>query len=477
MKVRRGTVGGWLAAASGAQMMALAFGAATNILYAHFLDPAQIGRFAILLALAGCVLVISDAGLQSLLGREVAVGSVSPRVATGLLLIAVPTTIVVVTGLLYAVASLGGVLFSTPVLSLYSGLLVLELAVATHAFQASLALFQGVGRYSRRSVAVAANGFATTALTALAFVSGGEFAAAIHATAAAYLGVAIVAVGLLVRAYGMARIAFPDWMQSVRRASGLYGNNLLGFMSSTADVLLAAAVLPIATVGYYQVIKKVSLVALAPLTAVLPLVYSHLARLGEGAREPFYRKVQIVAAGMIAIGLIIGAPFARPVLGFVFGPSYAQHGGILIALVGIGALQFTHNLLGYVAASAGRFMRPLAINVTVAVTGGSLAVFLAYVGGLNGFVAGLAIANACGVVVGIRLALEFVPREVFVAPASLVALTAATGAALALFVLPLSVGVSLSIALVVVALGCAALPRNRLQQLWRDSRPFALRDS
>jgi O-antigen/teichoic acid export membrane protein len=476
MTQRLGISGRWLSAASGAQITALTFGAVTNVLYARFLGAAQIGRLAILLALAGGILLVADGGLQSLLGRELALESVSPRNAAGLLFVAIPATLIAVTALMYGLTTLAGALFSTPVLSVRSAMLLLELTLATQAFQAALALFQGRGFYSRRSATVTLNGFATLAFTAIALGLGGGFSGAVHATAAAYVVVAVIAVTPLLRTDGVARITFPLWLHHTRRASSLYGNGLLTFVTSTADVLLAAIALPVATVGYYQVIKKVSLVALAPLAAVLPLVYSHLTRLDTFERERFYRKLQTVAAGLIAVGLVVGAPFARSGLGSVFGSAYAPHGGVLIGLIAIGGLQFTHNLLGYVSASAGYFKRPLVINATVAITGSVLAIGLAYAGGLNGFLVGLAVANALGVAVAVRLTREFVSGALIVAPSSVVALTVAAGSALVIRTLPLSVGLLVSLMSVVGACACALFIRLRAQHLKRGTA-FAMRSN
>jgi hypothetical protein len=72
----------------------------------------------------------------------------------------------------------------------------------------------------------------------------------------------------------------------------------------------------------------------------------------------------------------------------------------MVILVGVGALQFTHNLLGYMSASAGHFTPPLGINASVA-TGAVLLTAVATPRfGLDGFAFALVAANAAGVLIG-----------------------------------------------------------------------------
>ena len=66
----------WVVTASGAQVVALASGAVTNLLYARLLPIEVVGRLAVVIALASGLGALADAGLQLLLTREVAAGRI-----------------------------------------------------------------------------------------------------------------------------------------------------------------------------------------------------------------------------------------------------------------------------------------------------------------------------------------------------------------------------------------------------------------
>jgi O-antigen/teichoic acid export membrane protein len=442
-------------------MLALVLAALTNVLYAHYLAPAQIGRLAVLIALSAGILLVADGGLQSLIGRQLAIAALPGSVATTLLLVIVPSIAVLLACLGFGAAEAAHAVAGTTAIAPERWLLLVELLVATQAFQAALALTQSLGLYGRRSACVAANGLATAIFTTAAFLGGGGFPAAVHATAAAYLVAGLGVTWAVVRQQGLHRVGIREWAGLVRRAAPLFGNGLLSYTTSTADVLLAAVAVPLADVGVYQVLKKVALVALAPLTAVLPLIYSHLARIGELRRGGFYRKVQTGALVLIA-GTMVGTSWlVAPVLQNALGGLYAQHSALLIVLLAIGGVQFTHNLLGYVAAAAGRFARPLAVNLTVAVSGITLGVSLGRIAGLAGFVAGLVAANVLGALVATRLAREFVPGCVELVPASVAILAAGAGTAVFLGQLPIAAG-AVGAAMVLLIAACVySLARTR----------------
>lgn len=410
-------------------MAALAFGAVTNVLYARLLAPEQIGRLAILVAAATGIVVVADGGLQLFLTRAIARGETRAGAASGALLSALPVNVCLVW-----LVVVGGEAITSSLWGAFVGrdslVLVIELALSLVLYQVGLTLYQGLGWFGGRAWLLVGNGVATTAITAAMLTIDQSVSTAVHATAAAYLALGVAAIACVQRRHGLVKVPFRDVRRWLRQARGLWLNSGLGFITTSADVLLAATVMPIAAVGYYQVLKKLSLAILAPLAAVLPLVYSHLAASSRERQSSFVRRVEFAGVGSVAVGLLIAAPYVQPLVEAVFGTTYADHAAILLALVAIGAIQFSHNLLGYVCAAAGEFYRPLWMNITVAASGAALSAGLAVLIGMRGFLIGLAVANALGVVLGLLLTrhlLDYSARRaaftagVFVAAAALIA--------------------------------------------------------
>jgi O-antigen/teichoic acid export membrane protein len=417
----------WVPLASGAQIGALVCGAATNLLYARLLAPAEIGRLAVLVALATGLVLVADSGLQLLLAREMARGATPAGVALAVLVRALPLLVFAWWAVLFAGGRLLGVLWHPLGVPVPAALYVLELGLALCLFQIGLTLHQGLGSYGRRSLLLLANGVLTTATTAVVFGLSASLGAAVHATAAAYAAVGVAGLLPLVRRERLPCVPLREVRALAARARPLWVNSGVTFAVSSADVLLAAALLPIASVGYYQILKKLALVVLAPLTTLLPLLYASFSRLPDLARAQALRRAHMLACGLIAGGLVAAAPVFPSLIGFTFGSKVAGLSILLVALIAIGGLQFSHNLFGYFLTAGGSFRRPLLINAGVVAAALATAPALATRYDLRGFLAALALGNVAGLAIAAALA----ARPVLAAAAR----TSAAFAGLSLFAL------------------------------------------
>jgi len=404
-------------------MGALAFGAATNLLYARLLEPRQIGHLAVIVAVAVGAVAVADGGLQLFLTRAVARGDTDAGSAAGTLLMTVPVNVVC----LCLFFGSGEILLAHGAQQVQTLALVVEVAVSVAIYQVALTLCQALGWFGARAWLLLGNGAVTAVATFAALTARSTTAYAIHATAAGYLVVGLIGIGRVCWRFGFAFVgigALRSWYKSAR---GLWLNGVLSFATSSADILLAASVLPIAVVGYYQVMKKFAQVLLSPLAALLPLVYSHLSAVDAAARSRFVRRLGLASGAGVAIGLLLASLDLRGGVGALVGRRYEPHVAILVALVGVGAVQFMHNLLGYVCSAAGWFFRSLWINVFVSTVGAGVGVALAHAFGVGGLLVGLAIANAGGLVFGLlvtRSLLDSRARHAVAAGAVLIALAA-----------------------------------------------------
>lgn len=445
-------VGGWASIAGLAQFGALASGAVTNLLYARLLAPSQVGQFAILLALGSALALLGDGGLQNLLTRALARSEIEIGRALSALAFVVPALVVVASAAAAGVALGLRVGFGWQVADGRLALL-LELAVCISLFQASITLYQGLSRFIVRSLLILGNGVLTTVFTAVLLILSKSLSAAVHATAAAYLVIAVAALGPLFWRHGAGRFSLGELPVLFRQARPLWLNAALGYGSASADVLVAGLVLPIASVGYYQVIKKLALAILAPFTTLLPLLYASFSRLGAPKLAAEVRRVQTLSLVLSGALLLASAAVLAPVVGAGYGHQYAEHTVLLVVLVGAGLLQFQHNLLGYALAAAGRFSRPLLINVPVAMVMVGGAAAAGALAGLDGFVTAILVAQAVGVAIasGLTSGLIRVPGfQVALGPALLLSVVAAA-AGLATFQVEvgLPVGIVLAVGLLV----------------------------
>lgn len=389
----------WIPVASGAQMVALAAGAATNILYARILSPAVIGEFAVSVAVATVIVLLADSGLELLLTRELAQRSREASQVIGVLVGAIPVLVVGWWALFYsgsvALHRIWGILgFAWP-----HALLVLEYALAFSIFQITLTLCQGLGLFERRSAVVAANGILTSLVTAVWLSISGSLSSAIHATAAAYVAVAVLALYPILRSSRFQLPTVKEVWRLMRAARPIWINSAITFSGGAADVLLAATVLPLAAVGYYRIFKSIAAMFLAPFTTLLPLLYSHFASLARSDQARLYTKIRLGAIGAITALLVASAPFFAWAIQLTFGERYATRPAVLLAIIIAGGLAFSHNLLGYVATANGIFWIPLVINSGVTLVFFSLAPVLAGQIGLNGFVVASITANVAGLVI------------------------------------------------------------------------------
>jgi O-antigen/teichoic acid export membrane protein len=464
----------WIPLASGAQMLALAAGAATNILYARLLSPAAIGELAISVAIGTAVVLLADSGLELLLTRELAQRSREPSEVVGVLVGALPVLVLAWWVLLYAGSLVIHQVWHSVGSTWPHAVLVLEFALAFAIFQVTLTLCQGFGLFERRSAAVAANGLVTTLLTAVALPISASLPWAIHATVLAYFAVAALVLYPILRRSRFKRPRVAEVWQLMRVARPIWVNSAITFSGGAADVLLAATVLPLASVGYYRILKAIATMFLAPFTALLPLFYSHFAMLARPDQARLYTRIRLGAVGAITALLVASAPFFAKAIQLTFGERFATKPAVLLAIIIAGGLAFSHNLLGYVATANGLFRIPLVINGAVTVVFFSAAPLLATQVGLTGFVIGSVTAN----VVGLMLAACLTRTLVFTRAGTLAlwpvaAFAGSIGVALWLWGLPMWFGTPIGIVAALawgVGIGSAVTGRQVLSGMRRPLR-------
>jgi O-antigen/teichoic acid export membrane protein len=408
---KESNVRAWVSVASLAQYGALAAGAMTNIFYARWLDPAQIGRLAILFAVAAAVALIADGGLQVLLTRALATKEVDPESALTLLVIVVPVLVVLVWLVLSAADGVAYAVGGRSIGSLMTLALLAELALTICFFQVAITLQQGLGRYVARSLLLLGNGAATTVLSGILLVTSASVFTAVQATAAAYFLAAVAGIAPVLRRWRPRSVRPSEVISFLAQARPLWLNGGLGYLSSTADVLVAGLVLPLASVGYYQVTKKLATLFIGPLMTILPILYASFARLARPLWREQLQRTQRLATTALAAGLVGASGMLEPTIRILYGPRYAAHAVVLVVLVVAGGFQFHHNLLGYVSAAAGHFVRPLVINVPVAIVMVAGAAAAGATFGLNGFIAAVLGANILGLAIAARLTTDLVGRS------------------------------------------------------------------
>ena len=390
---------GWVPLAVGSQVAALVLGGVTNLFYARILEPEELGQLALVLTLAGLAMVLTELGLHNWLTRAVAAEEVGVGAAAALTVKLAPALAALVAG------AGAGVLTVVPAwrdaLGITAGqaLLVPELAVALALYQASLTLTQGTGAFRLRAGVLFTNALLTVAFTAVALLTWGSVVAAVHATAAAYV---VAAVWFIARAMGGEPVASVDpglTRQAVHEARPIWFNTLLSYATATGDTLIARSVLSLGDVGYYLVIKKVAIAGLAPLTALLPMLYARMSAAHDDTdRVRRWWGYQRWLAVAFAAGMVVAGPWIVPVMGALYGERFADRHVALLVLAGALWLQATHDLLGYLLAATKAFTAPLVANSVVAGTSITLAVVLGDLT-LSQFGMVLAAAHALGAVV------------------------------------------------------------------------------
>jgi O-antigen/teichoic acid export membrane protein len=450
-----------VALASGSQVAALVLGGLTNLFYARLLAPEELGQLALVLALGALAMVLTELGLHNWATRAIAAGEVRLGDAAALTVKLAP--------LLSAVVACAGVVVLEAVPALRDALgitasqalLIPEMAVALSIYQAALTLTQGTGAFRARSALLLVNAALTLALTATALLARATVEAAVHATVAAFIVAAVWFIVRTMRGSHLERIDSLLTRRAVREARPLWFNTLLSFATSTGAILVARSVLSLGDVGYYLVINKVVVAGLAPLTALLPMLFARMSAAPDDVERTrrywWYQQWLTVA---FVTGMLLAAPWIVPVMGTLFGERFADRYVALLLLAGAVWLQTTHDLLGYLLVSAKDFAAPLLANGVVVATSLLLVVVLGNLT-LSQFAILLVAAHGVGVVVMARTARG---RDLRVPALGLATSTCAAGAVLVVSTvlaaahLVIAVPVSLALSIGVIAGGAAVAP-------------------
>jgi O-antigen/teichoic acid export membrane protein len=404
----------WVFKASGAQIVAVVSGAVTNLLYARLLPLEDVGRLAVIIALASALGVLADLGLQILLTREVASGQLSAADAAGVLLAWLPVLLVGWWLMLVGVLAVQPDVVHS--LGVRSGnvVLVLEWAFTFLLFQCTSSLAQAMGRFNIRSALMVANALATTSLTGALLLLDASLPAAVHASALAYASAAVIGGLVLTRGRPVRLMSITALRKLARSARPIWTNAMLTFVIVGADVIFASLALSLAEVGQYQILKKVALSLTAPMATLLPLFFARFSSAGADAREAMYRRVQARMALLVGAGVLVVAPVIEPAVRLAFGPQYAPGAELTLVLIVSALMLQSAGLLGYLLTAAGQLRLPVIMNV-LAVTVLVVSANVLFAGrGLAVFAACLLAANTTCLLVGVfggrRFGLSVVDR-------------------------------------------------------------------
>ncbi|HET7037502.1 MAG TPA: oligosaccharide flippase family protein [Thermomicrobiaceae bacterium] len=335
---------GW-ALLTGASFARLAVGMVASVVVARALGPATLGSYALLASIAAIAGAVADLGLS-----EAAVTRIAPwyphqlararRAAGAFFWLRAGSA----AGLVLLL-SLAVLLVPRSLLPLDRVLLLLALAgvVATALSGAVSALLQASGNFGRLALVMLTNAL----LTALLALLLRAFDLLTLTSALVVLGIgtslACFAVGrrLLPRALRLGlrppRLALPALRAEARALLGfglwIWLANSLAMLTAQLDLLLAAHWLAPAALGSYalagNLAGKVDVINQSLHAALLPAASS----LSTRARVRGYLRRGLIPGALVAALALILAPFARPLIIFVFGAAYRDAVALFLALL------------------------------------------------------------------------------------------------------------------------------------------------
>lgn len=323
---------------------------AITVVLARALGPEGYGRYAFVYALVILCAIPAQAGLPTLLVREVAAYEARGgwRLMRGLLRRA-NQAVAAATAAIALVSALVGIFLGDRVaegeLAIYAwGLALLPLLALGNLRGAALRGLRKVVRGQLPELLLRP-GLFVLALTVVAVAGAGVspgMAMALHAGAA--LVAFLIGAWLLLRVLPHeARSATPEYRTRAWAASVLPLTLLAGIqvVNNQTDVVLLGVLASKEEVGIYRVVFQAATLVVFVLTAVNMVLAPHFARLhAMGERAELERlarwgaKMVLLAAAPVAAGLVI---FGGPVLGFVFGTRYAV-GAAALAILCVGQL-------------------------------------------------------------------------------------------------------------------------------------------
>ncbi|MEK6467270.1 lipopolysaccharide biosynthesis protein [Pseudonocardia alni] len=357
----------WMAATSAAQVSSAIVGLATNIVYARFLELADIGTIALANSVSIMVAIFADRGLGLEITRQMSREQLPARHAFRIYQVSGSIVLLpVIAGLCLADSIVVRDSLRDVNVFVFSALL----AAGLFQYQSGLALVQGSNLPYHRAAGISGNATLTLGLTVGALYLGLGVAGAILSSALAFA----LAGGWLswcstrrTQEISSSTYSKPMRLQALRRGRRMYGTNLIVYLVATGDVLLASVITSPATVGQYQIVRKIAQGVTMPMIVLLPMLLGKLS--GPGVRDKVHRSVQLCAYLSVLVSAVVLASVVAldwPIE-LVFGTDYAGLGIACGVLLGGLFLQFVKDLLATIANAADADNLPLLANLTVLV--------------------------------------------------------------------------------------------------------------
>ena len=357
---------------------------ATGVVLARILAPEDFGAYAVAFTAMLFLMAVNDAGLvQALVRRPGSLDDVGPTATT--LVIAIS---VVLSAAFVAVAGLYATAMGAPDAAGVVRLMALALVVDGLGAVPTAALTRALAQ-ARRTAADTA-GFLVAAPVTIGLAASGFGAWS--------LGIGHLAGNVVVTAVAVALAPVryrPGWDPMVARqllgeGAPLAATTLVGFGLLNLDYLVIGRTLGPAQLGVYVLafnlaswpvnvlitaIRNVSLAGFARLQRDLPQL-----------RSGFVRAMALTMALTLPVAALLGG-FARPLIGFVYGPRWLPAAGPLRFLVLLGAARVAFDLVWDLLVALGRGRLALGINVIWLVALAPALVVGATVGGITGVAA------------------------------------------------------------------------------------------
>ncbi|MBK5287634.1 MAG: oligosaccharide flippase family protein [Acidimicrobiia bacterium] len=311
----------WSTVASG---LSRVIGAVGGVFAAHALNPAGRGDLAVLVVLSAIGSIVSAAGLQFWITREVArTGSVAVGAAVAL------RHSLIVAGGFVALAVVAGPFLVGPVLPLNAYVATVASAATGSMALAALALPNGTRSMGVFAIAMTTSSAAyAIGVGALLVLGTGDVAAILWCGALGNL----VSIAVVLRWFRLRteprdisrRERAAEWRRGLR--FGLPGGigELVLFGMLRVDLLVLAALRPAAEVGAYAIATSLTemlwIIADASAHVALPTAADTN---GQHAGTPLTAMFRVAMAVGVLSAVVLSL-FARPIIDRLFGPGYAE---------------------------------------------------------------------------------------------------------------------------------------------------------
>lgn len=369
------------------------------------LTEADVGVYAMTVALADFLLILAGLGMRSALPKLLGAGAPEDRAGLAATVVQVQLLIAAAfAGLLLLIwrimAPQAPWLAGTGLSTVYPFLwAVAAMTVFSTVREAALAAHAGLQQYGLRTLGQVAYTLALVALTAGVWFTGGGIAM--------LLGMAILAHALsavlLVVPLGLRIPSRQDWQgytAGLRFARPLYANNVLGFLFARLDTLLVGVFLGPAMAGLFEMgAKKLPQYAVGILNAglvpFLPSISGRIAQNDLNGAARLLRQTYLAFAFLGYAGVLVTLASASLLVRLLFSEPYLAAVDTLGWMITAGVLTLQAGIIGQALIALGRPHAVTVVNIAMAaISLGLNLVLLPYIGDMRaaGYTAVCAIA-------------------------------------------------------------------------------------